>query len=291
MKVLLAAVLINALHAALEDREIALGAVRGHDSSGLVANVFVFAVVHAIVAREFLADFAILLRFVGLQTRFLGKVLADDRREVAGRDAIDMERANLLRVAIDKREDRILVSGAAASFRNASLAANECFINLDGAAFAAERNGKRATAERFADAMREEPSRLVLNLEHTMKLVGANALLRRSEEIDGLKHLVQRDMRRLKNSADLHSELLAAVRALAEAEAGLPKVVMLPRDGAAMRANRAVGPQDALEMRKGGGFVVEVGLRKNGHWTSSLIQKLHRPLWFVKCIIASILRR
>jgi hypothetical protein len=48
--------------------------------------------------------------------------------------------------------------------------------------------------------------------------------------------------------------LLAAIRALAKANAGLGKVIVLAADRAAMRADRAVRPQNAFQMGEGGGF-------------------------------------
>ena len=71
-------------------------------------------------------------------------------------------------------------------------------------------------------------------------------------------------MSRLKNGPDLDSELLAAIRALAKANAGLCKVIMLAADRAAMRANRAIWPRNSLQMEEGCGFVMKVRLRQNG---------------------------
>lgn len=93
----------------------------------------------------------------------------------------------------------------------------------------------------------------------------ADALLGGSHQVNRLKHLVQGDMRGLENRADFHSELLAAVAALTEAKARLAKIVMLLGDGTAVRANRAVRPQNAFKMGESCGFVVEARFRQNGH--------------------------
>ena len=52
MQVVLAAVLIDALHAALEDAEIAFNGVRADDLLALVARIFLLAVVHSVMARN-----------------------------------------------------------------------------------------------------------------------------------------------------------------------------------------------------------------------------------------------
>ena len=152
----------------------------------------------------------------------------------------------------------------AALLGSAGLLADESFVDFHDRARAAH-GSEIAGAHGLADAMREEPRRLVLNLKHAMQLVRANALLGRAKKMNGLQALMQRDVSAFENRADLHGELFAAIRAFAETDARLAKVVMLSRSGAAMRANRAVRPQDTLQMGEGLGFVVEVGLRENGH--------------------------
>jgi hypothetical protein len=72
-------------------------------------------------------------------------------------------------------------------------------------------------------------------------------------------------MRRLKNRPDPDRELLAAIRALAKANAGLSKVIMFAAHRAAMRANRAIRPQNSFQMEEGCGFVMKVRLRNDIH--------------------------
>jgi len=72
-------------------------------------------------------------------------------------------------------------------------------------------------------------------------------------------------MSRLEDSPDFDRELLAAVRALFEANPRLAKVIVLAADRTAMRANRTVRPQNALQMGEGHGFVMKVRLREDGH--------------------------
>jgi hypothetical protein len=67
-------------------------------------------------------------------------------------------------------------------------------------------------------------------------------------------------MSRRKNSPDLDSQLLATVRALAEANLSLPEVIVLAANGAAMRADWAIRPEKPVQMEEGCGFVMKVRL-------------------------------
>ena len=107
-----------------------------------------------------------------------------------------------------------------------------------------------------------------------MDLVGTAALLGGAEETDRLEHLVQWDFCALKNGADFHGELLAAVGTLTETDTGFPQIVVLAAHGAAVGAHRTFGPQKALDLRKGGGFVVEVRGGQGGHRLGSDAQTL-----------------
>src|SRR6185437_11804989 len=88
MQVLLAAMLVDALHAAFEDAVVAFNRV-GVDVA--VANVFVCGVLYRAVARKLLADADIMPGFVRHQMAFLGDVLAHQRHNVGDAGAIDME--------------------------------------------------------------------------------------------------------------------------------------------------------------------------------------------------------
>src|ERR1700729_1832529 len=69
-----AAMLVNALHAAFEDR------IESFDGIGMdvPANVFLAAMVHALVAGKFSADLKILAGFIGHQCGFFGDVRTND---------------------------------------------------------------------------------------------------------------------------------------------------------------------------------------------------------------------
>ena len=63
MQVLLSAMLIDALHAPLEDREIALNRV-GMDRAVVTVDIFALAVTGEVMSREVLAKVLVLARFV-----------------------------------------------------------------------------------------------------------------------------------------------------------------------------------------------------------------------------------
>ena len=84
--------------------------------------------------------------------------------------------ASAARGAIYERENLHLVMIAAALHFRAGLTADERFVALHNAALAAER-GKVAGAHGFADTVRQEPRRLVLDFQNAVELVGGNALL------------------------------------------------------------------------------------------------------------------
>jgi hypothetical protein len=67
-------------------------------------------------------------------------------------------------------------------------------------------------------------------------------------------------MSRRTNGPDLESELLAAIRALAETNASLPEVIVLAVNGTAMRADWAIRPEKPFRMEEGCGFVMKVRL-------------------------------
>src|SRR5687767_9934226 len=56
VQMMLAALLVHALHAALEHREEAFDGVGGHEQAVLVAAIFLALVVHRLMGREFLAN-------------------------------------------------------------------------------------------------------------------------------------------------------------------------------------------------------------------------------------------
>jgi hypothetical protein len=104
VKVLLFAMLINALHAALEDRIEALNRV-GMD---FAANVFLLGVLDAFVGDTFnFGDDLVAAQFVRYQARFAGEIGADDGQEIARAGAVNVEAASRT-AAFNERKDRVL---------------------------------------------------------------------------------------------------------------------------------------------------------------------------------------
>jgi hypothetical protein len=135
------------------------------------------------VLGKFLAKFPVVLGFVGHDARFLGHVLANDRHDVSAIGFLDNEAAHLS-AALDKRENSIFVM-VSALLRSAFLATDEGLISFDNAAIAAHR-GKTASAHGLTNAMAHEPCRFQRDAKRPVKLVGTDALLRRSHEINCL---------------------------------------------------------------------------------------------------------
>ena len=97
MQVLLGAMLIDALHAAIEDRIVALNRVRGDGlgyDDGLaigarlvghfvpIAGIFFLAMVPRVMAGIASAGFLVLRGFIGHEAAFLGDVRLEDWREL-----------------------------------------------------------------------------------------------------------------------------------------------------------------------------------------------------------------
>ena len=82
-----AAMLVHAMHPALEDRKEIFGGVSMH----VAANVFLLFVVHSVMPRELAANFVIIGAFVGHHGWFACKIGADDRRNVGNASAFHME--------------------------------------------------------------------------------------------------------------------------------------------------------------------------------------------------------
>lgn len=234
MKVLLGAVLIDALHAALEHAVEAFHRV-GVD---LTTAVLACAVANVFVAGEMVGKMSVLPGFVRHDRRLLGDVGADDGHEMGGRGAIDVEGPGGA-AALDQRQQGVLVSVPAANGHVAFLS-NERLVDFHDLALAAERH-ELANPHSLAQPVRHEPSRLVGDAQHAVDLVAAHALLAGAEKMSGLEPEVQLNVAGLEYGADRDRKLLLAGAAAAQTDpAALDR--RNPLHALAVRADRAFRP-------------------------------------------------
>ena len=110
---------------------------------------------------------------------------------------------------------------------------------------------------------------LVGDLQGAVQLVGRDALLAGGHKVHRLQPNVQGELALLEDGPDPHGELALALAALLQAHPdALLHVGLDGRDAAhaaAGRAHRALRPQNALDLGKGGGFIVEVRGGEDGH--------------------------
>src|SRR5690348_5394193 len=125
MQMLLRAVLVDALHAALEHAEIAFDGVRRDAATDILASL----VIDATVAEKRLAELATILRgFVRHDVGLAVHVAIDDRYQLFGAHVVHDKGTNLAALTVNERQDRNLVRGASAN-NGAGLAANERLID------------------------------------------------------------------------------------------------------------------------------------------------------------------
>ena len=165
VQVMRTAMLIHAIHAALEDAEEACNRVRMR----VAAHVFLRTVVDALMIGEVLTNLCILPCFVSHQGREVGYVFGKLLPERAGCNVIDMEGADLAGT-LDKGEHRFLVAVAATDLRS-RLATDKGFVSFDSTAAASQDPTRRV--HRFADGVRHEPCGFVLHLQRALQLVTA----------------------------------------------------------------------------------------------------------------------
>ena len=208
MQIGFAAMLINTLHAALEDAEIAFDCV-AVDGGHLIIVILTGAVVGSAVRGEMMMNAAIDVTFVGHDNRFARYVRLNNRHDGCSGYSVHNHRPSLAGVAVDQRQHLHLMV-LSAHFRSALDATDESLVNLDDTTARTER-GKVARAHRFTDAIGQKPRAPIGDLQNTVQLMRRNTLLAGNHQVGGLQHLVQRDAGVLKHGADLRSELALAV--------------------------------------------------------------------------------
>ena len=78
VQVFFLAMLIDALHAAFEDRIIALDGVGRNEFGPFPADVFIYRMIHGVMAGERLADLPVRVTLIGHHLRFLGEIGVND---------------------------------------------------------------------------------------------------------------------------------------------------------------------------------------------------------------------
>src|ERR1700722_16994567 len=112
--------------------------------------------------------------------------------------------------------------------------------------------------------MLHEPRGFIGDLQGAVKLMGANTLFAGRHEVSGLKPDMQLDVAALKNGANRHGELALAGATAAQAQSAALYVRNAVKTTTA-RAMCALRPNDSLKPSNSCGFIVEMGLRQNGH--------------------------
>ena len=253
VQMLLSAMLVNALHAAFEDRIVAFHSVGGD----VAANIFLGAVVDGIVAQEVRPELLVPSPFIGHDDAFALDVIANYLGHFVEGSSIDMEAAGRT-AALDKGKDDVLVRAASALLGYALKAADVGFVGLHGLA-SATHGLKAGRAHRLTDTMGNEPRSFEGATKGAVKLIAADPLLAAGHEEDRLQPVPHGDVARLEDSPDLHGKGLAALVALVSADpGGFTPHLGDALDPTAMRADWPVRPNASFYKGIGSFFVVEV---------------------------------
>lgn len=265
VKVLVRHPMVDADDLALEQCPHALNGVRVSVTAR--ADVLTGRVIHRVmsVALRCLLEGAVLIGHQVRARRDVGVYLDLQGR---GLTVVDMLGTKLA-VTLDHAEDN--------GFAGAALRAGRFLVGMLVLLLAADvgRVGLNSSVERrvegrgsgsMAEAMQDEPSRLLRDLEVLGEGRGGDALGVVRDEPDGHEPLAERQLRVLEDRADLHRKprlALAALESLAVAE-------VIDAVATAVRAELAVAPADRAEM-------VDAGLlvREGVHEIEQAVEVLH----------------
>jgi hypothetical protein len=270
VKVLLAAMLLDAYHAALEDAVIALDGIGadGHASSAVNVGVLLPRVIHNIVLGELASKALVAPRFVSHEMTFPRDVLANDGGDFFFGCGCDVEGPSRA-ASFHEGQDSVLVVRPPSLDLNAHLAANESFIDLHNTASAAHRR-EIARAHSLSDTVSEEPSGLHAARKKSLNLASRDALLAGAHQVDDLQPQMQRKVRTLEDCPLSNGELALALIAVVKAKASgfaFHPAEALRVSVAAVRAHWAMWPKLALDVSESGGFIIEARIVKSrfGH--------------------------
>ena len=211
VKVLFPTMLINTLHAGLEDAGLAFHGV-AVDASILKVHILAATVACGAVGAEELTNVATAAVFIGHNARFLGDVLHNQRHESLRVYIVNHHSASLAAIAVDQSKILHLVMESAA-LRNALKLAYESLVHLYVAAITAKR-GYVVRAHSLADTMRHKRSGFQSSAKNAVQLIAGNALLAASDRVHCLQPKAHRNLAVFEDGADLHSKGLAALVAL-----------------------------------------------------------------------------
>jgi hypothetical protein len=264
VQVFFLAVLVDAFHAALENREVAFGgigvnghglAARKHFDVG-IADVLFVTVVDRVMHAEPLSGLGVPASLIGHEHVFLGDVGPEHFAKGAAGGAVDMEAAGRT-ATLDEGQDDVLMATAGAGLGHALYPPEVGFIRFHDLASPA--HGLDADRPHgLPDTVRHEPGSLEGDAQGAVKLVAGNALLGRAQQVHRLDPETHGDVAGFEDGPDLDGELLAALVALVQPDPGGAAGHLADAlDPAAMGANRPLRPHMGFNPSVSGGFVVE----------------------------------
>jgi hypothetical protein len=301
LQMLLADVMIDAIDAAFQDREISLDRV----GVGVATDILFCRVIHSLMAGEALADRCIEAALVSAQIRLSGasgklsaipraadsllcaalpcdrcpskchthltdaplrrNLLFEDRLEIGGIDVRDMKGRDAT-FALHKRDHGFVAGQLLCVGPVLRLAANISFIGLNELAFATQAVRQLTFPHCLANSMGHEPCGFQGDAKGPVKLVSAHPLLGRAQQKHRLQPDMQFDVAGLEDGSDLHGERFTAGIALIDADPGaLAFERAAASDNPAMRADAAVAPDVRLNEGVGCFLAVILGFGQYGH--------------------------
>jgi len=238
-KMFVACMVINAVNAALHNRENAFNAVRGH----AIADIFASTVIDGFMSKT--VDIAIGACFIGVDNRTGLYMLMN-----CGLDCVSIGASNRhgdgAATTLPHAENRAFPDRPTPSPQLLVFvfirffATNKGFVDFDDALKLSE----VFAAASFSQSVQDEPSRLLRDADFFGQLHAGNALTGRHKQVHRVNPLVQWNMAALENRASAHRKVLFALIAAVVAALAL-------RDAFAQATNRAtwaVGPKPPFEV-------------------------------------------
>jgi hypothetical protein len=214
VEMLLAAMLIDADHAALEDRKEAFRSIGVCVTANILASA-ASAMIYGLVVGKSLTNLAIDAALVNHQSAFSISVICENFTYYFCIHFLDMKRTDRT-AALHQRDHLALMIGATFSVAFWPLGSDIGFVGLDyfpGTAHWINTDN----AHGFAQAVRHEPCSFQGHTQGPAKLVAANALLTGGQQIHCLQPKPHRDVAIFEHGPNLNGERLTALVALINA--------------------------------------------------------------------------